>query len=109
MNYELVTEISLVAGIGFSLLAGVLFFSLEVTSLLRELGGSSERSGSRDPVRDLPEAVDLPAEATETMFLREEGTLRVPEPVGETAKQAANPGFRILEREILVHDKRGRT
>ena len=59
MNYELVTEICLVAGIGFALLAGVLFFVFEVPALVKGMRSRVRRGKTRETMREL----QLPGEA----------------------------------------------
>ena len=69
MNYELVTEICLVAGIGFALLAGVLFFAFEVPALVKGMRRRAGDGKPRDAVRELQVPGEAYAGAEETMRL----------------------------------------
>ncbi len=72
MNYELVTEICLVAGIGFALLAGVLFFAFEVPALVKGMRRRAGDGKPRDAVRELQVPGEAYAGAEETMRLGKE-------------------------------------
>ena len=69
MNYELVTEICLVAGIGFALLAGVLFFAFEVPALAKGMRRRARSEKPRDAVRELQVPGEAYAGAEETLRL----------------------------------------
>ena len=69
MNYELVTEICLVAGIGFALLTGVLFFAFEVPALVKGMRRRAGDGKPRDAVRELQVPGEAYAGAEETLRL----------------------------------------
>ena len=69
MNYELVTEICLMAGIGFALLAGVLFFAFEVPALVKGMRRRAGDGKAKEAVRELQVPGEPYAGAEETMRL----------------------------------------
>ena len=75
MNYELVTEICLVAGIGFALLAGVLFFAFEVPDLVKGMRSRVRRGKTRETVRELQVPGEAYAGAEETVRMDDEEIL----------------------------------
>ena len=78
MNYELVTGICLAVGIGCLLLAGVLFFALEVPMLVREMRGR-RKPGRKEAAGALEAPEDVFAESGETVKLDGEETMRMAE------------------------------
>ena len=124
MNYSVIMEVSLIAGIGFALLSLILFFVLRVPFLIHEVTGRSRQMEAEAYVRGrmsederyfeetLQQTVsgygesqtgsEMPTEKmkspSETAVLQstEEGTVRMAE--------NALMEFKILEWEMIVHD-----
>ena len=92
MNYELVTEICLVAGIGFALLAGVLFFAFEVPALVKGMKRRARREKSPEAVRELQVPGEAYAGAEETMRLGGEDSSEVLRFDGDESAETLRPG-----------------
>ncbi len=106
MNYEAVTEIGLLAGMGFSFLAVLLYFALEIPALLREMRGLKGERAAKTSVEGSANAGERFPGTTETILL---GGIEAAEPqdAGEKpGKEREWASFQLLKWEISVRSRR---
>ncbi len=106
MNYETVTEIGLLAGLGFSFLAVLLFFALEIPALLREMRGLKGNKAAGEPAGGRSNAGGDFPEAAGTMLLgaSEAGGPREADDRAAGERELARFGF--WKWEIAVRSRR---